>query len=222
MFENAYPKIVDRAVKTPVASLVRDGGAAMRRKLTQRGRDRRQQLMDRAATLFAERGYHPTAVADIVESLGVGKGVFYWYFSSKEELLVEILRSSHQDLRRRQQAAIGEEPDPILRIELGTRASMEWFREHRHFFTLFQFAATEERFAPVLRGNEQVAIADTVRHIKDAIVDGRIADQDPEVLAQAVVGVVEQLTRAYFFERDEPVDRVADAAVSFCLRGLTG
>jgi AcrR family transcriptional regulator len=194
----------------------------MRRKLTQRGRDRRHQLMDRAASLFAERGYHPTSVADIVSSLGVGKGVFYWYFSSKEELLVEILKASHQSLRRRQQAAIGDEPDPLLRIELGIRASMEWFREHRQFFTLFQFAATEERFAPVLRGNEEVAIADTVRHIKDAIVDGRIADQDPEMLAQAVVGVVEQLTRAYFFERDEPVGRVSDAAVSFCLHGLTG
>jgi|SRR5690242_17509660 AcrR family transcriptional regulator len=194
----------------------------MRRKLTQRGRDRRSQLMDRAAALFAERGYHPTSVADIVSSLGVGKGVFYWYFSSKEELLVEILKASHQGLRRRQQAAIGDEPDPLVRIELGIRASMEWFREHRQFFTLFQFAATEERFAPVLRNNEEVAIADTVRHIKDAIVDGRIADQDPEMLAQGVVGVVEQLTRAYFFERDEPVDRVSDAAVSFCLRGLTG
>lgn len=175
-----------------------------------------------AASLFAERGYHPTSVADIVQTLGVGKGVFYWYFSSKEELLAEILREGHQDLRRRQQAAIGDEPDPVVRIERGTRASMAWFREHRHFFTLFQFAATEERFAPVLRRNEEVAIADTVRHIKDAIVDGRIADQDPEVLAQAVVGVVEQLTRAYFFQRDEPVDRIADAAVSFCLHGLTG
>ncbi len=194
----------------------------MRRKLTQRGRDRRQQLMDCAAELFAERGYHPTAVADIVDRLGVGKGVFYWYFSSKEELLVEILRSSHHDLRRRQQVAIGDEPDPIVRIELGIRASMTWFREHRHFFNLFQFAATEERFAAVLRSNEQVAIADTVRHIKDAIVEGRIADQDPEVVAQAVVGVVEQLTRAYLFERDEPDERVANAAVSFCLRGLTG
>lgn len=194
----------------------------MRRKLTQRGRERRRQLMTCAASLFAERGYHPTSVADIVQTLGVGKGVFYWYFSSKEELLAEILREGHQDLRRRQQAAIGDEPDPIVRIERGTRASMAWFRDHRHFFTLFQFAATEERFAPVLRRNEEVAIADTVRHIKDAIVDGRIADQDPEVLAQAVVGVVEQLTRAYFFQRDEPVDRIADAAVSFCLHGLTG
>ncbi|MDQ1468483.1 MAG: TetR/AcrR family transcriptional regulator, cholesterol catabolism regulator, partial [Actinomycetota bacterium] len=38
--------------------------------------------MGHATALFAERGYHPTAVSDIVDSLGVGKGVFYWYFSS--------------------------------------------------------------------------------------------------------------------------------------------
>ncbi|HUF83502.1 MAG TPA: helix-turn-helix domain-containing protein, partial [Acidimicrobiia bacterium] len=101
----------------------------MRRKLTQRGKERRQQLMDHAAELFAERGYHPTSVADIVVSLGVGKGVFYWYFSSKEELLAEILRASHQDLRRRQQQAIADEPNPVERIELGIRASMQWFFE---------------------------------------------------------------------------------------------
>jgi AcrR family transcriptional regulator len=194
----------------------------MRRKLTQRGKDRRLQLMEHAAKLFAERGYHPTSVADIVESLGVGKGVFYWYFSSKEELLAEILRESHQALRRRQQQAIGDEPNPVVRIELGIRASIEWFLEHRKSFTLFQFAASDERFAPVLRRNHDVAIADTVRHIKEAIVDGLIADQNPEVLAEAMVGAINQLTQTYVFQRSEPVDRTSEAAVSFCLHGLVG
>jgi AcrR family transcriptional regulator len=194
----------------------------VRRRLTQRGKERRGQLMDHAAALFAERGYHPTSVADIVESLGVGKGVFYWYFSSKEELLAEILRASHQDLRRRQQHAIADEPSPVRRIELGIRASMQWFLEHRKYFTLFQFAASDERFAPVLRRNQEVAIADAVRHIKDGIVEGLIADQDPELLAQAIVGVVEQLTQTYIFERNETVERAADATVAFCLHGLTG
>jgi AcrR family transcriptional regulator len=175
-----------------------------------------------AAGLFAERGYHLTSVADVVEQLGAGKGVFYWYFPSKEDLFVELLREAHQSLRRRQRAAIGDETDPLVRIELGIRASIAWFAEHRDFFTLFQQASTEERFAPVLARHEEVAIADTVRHIKDGIVEGRIADQDPEVLAQAVVGVVEQLTRSYIFERQEPSDEVADAVVAFCLRGLVG
>ena len=192
----------------------------MRRKLTQRGRDRREQLLAHAARLFAERGYHPTAVSDIVASLGVGKGVFYWYFSSKEELLVEILKSSHLDLRRRQQAAIGDEADPVRRIELGIRASLDWFAQHREYFAIIQFAATDETFAPVLRRNREIGLGDTIKHIKDAIVEHEVADQDPEILANAIHGVVDQLTRRYLIERDEPVDRVADAAVDFCLGGL--
>jgi AcrR family transcriptional regulator len=194
----------------------------MRRKLTPRGRDRREQLITAAASLFAERGYHPTSVADIVEHLGVGKGVFYWYFSSKEELLVELLKSSHLSLRRRQQAAIGDEPDPIRRIELGIRASLAWFKQHREYFAIIQFAATDETFAPVLRRNREVGINDTIRHLKDAIVEGRINDTDPEMLAYAIHGVIGELTSRYLIEQDGDVERVADLAVAFCLRGLQG
>ena len=178
--------------------------------------------MSGAAHLFAERGYDPTSVAEIVESLGVGKGVFYWYFTSKEELLAEILKASNHDLRRRQQAAIGEEPDPVERLAIGVRATLDWFREHRDYFSIIQFAATDERFAPVLRRNRETALGDTMRHIKDAIVAGRIPDRDPEMLALAILGVVEQLARRYLVDGDEPVELVGDAAVSFCLHGLGG
>jgi AcrR family transcriptional regulator len=192
----------------------------MRRKLTQRGQERRDQLIRCAARLFAERGYHPTSVADIVEALGVGKGVFYWYFSSKEELLTELLKSSHLSLRRRQQAAIGDEPDPLRRIELGIRATLMWFHEHREYFAIIQFAATDETFAPVLARNREISLADTIRHLKDGIVDGRIADRDPALLAHAIHGVVAELTRHALLEGGQAVDEVADLCVSFCLDGL--
>jgi AcrR family transcriptional regulator len=175
-----------------------------------------------AAVLFADRGYHPTAVSDIVDSLGVGKGVFYWYFSSKEELLGEILRDAHLQLRRCQQAALADETDPLRRIELGILASLHWFRDHREYFAITQFAATDETFAPVLRRSREVAVDDTVRHIKEAIVERRIADGEPELLAHAILGVVDQLTRRYLIERDEPVEQIAAAAIAFCTRGLAG
>lgn len=178
--------------------------------------------MDFAAARFAENGYHPTSVAEIVQGLGVGKGVFYWYFSSKEELFLEILRESQQDLRRRQQQAIADEPDPVRRIELGIRASMAWFEEHRDLFKLTQFAATEDRFAPQLRRGQDVAVADAVRHVKEGIVDGEIRDGDPTVLAHAILGVTSHLARAFIHERGEPAAEVADAAVAFCLAGMLG
>ncbi len=60
----------------------------MTRRLTQRGQERRRQLLDFAIARFAENGYHPTSVAEIVQGLGVGKGVFYWYFESKDRSAV--------------------------------------------------------------------------------------------------------------------------------------
>ena len=50
------------------------------RHLTSQGAERKQQLLDAAARLFAEQGYAATRVADIVEAAGVAKGLFYWYF----------------------------------------------------------------------------------------------------------------------------------------------
>ena len=194
----------------------------MNRRLTSRGKERRRQLMDHATQLFAEHGYHPTSVAEIVQGLGVGKGVFYWYFESKESLLVDILKEAQHDLRRAQQQAIGEEADPLRRIELGIRASLAWLTENRRLITLFQFAATEERFAPTLRRGQEVAIADVVPHVKEGIVAGRIRDSDPLVLTHAILGVTNHLARAFVVERNESPDEIADAAVAFCLGGLTG
>ncbi len=194
----------------------------MRRKLTPRGRERREQLMACAARLFAERGYHPTSVADIVAALGVGKGVFYWYFTSKDELLVELLKASNHDLRKRQQAAITGVEDPVRRIELGIRATLSWFERHREYFAIIQFAATDETFAPALARNREISIADTIRHLKDGIVDGRIADRDPELLAHAIHGVVAELTRHAIVDGGVPLDDVADLCVAFCLQGLHG
>ncbi len=193
----------------------------MARRLTQRGKDRRNQLMRFAAARFAEQGYHPTSVSEIVSGLGVGKGVFYWYFDSKEQLFLEILREAQTDLRRRQQQAISGEGDPVRRIELGLRASMAWAEAHRDHNKLIQFAATEATFVSALRRGQDIAVADVVKHVEEAIALGRIRDTDPDVLAHAMVGVVSHLTRVFIYERGEAADAVADAAVAFCLKGLS-
>ena len=176
-----------------------------------------------ATARFAEQGYHPTSVSEIVAGLGVGKGVFYWYFDSKEQLFLEILREAQTDLRRKQQQAIVDETDPIRRIELGLRASLEWSEAHRDHNKLIQFAATEGTFTAALRRGQDIAVADVVKHVKEAIAQGRIRDDaDPDVLAHAMVGVAGHLTRTFIYERGEKAEAVGDATVAFCLHGVLG
>ena len=52
--------------------------------------ERRDAIIDTSATVFARRGYHATGIAELCTANGVGKGAFYYYIGSKEELLAAI------------------------------------------------------------------------------------------------------------------------------------
>ncbi len=194
----------------------------MARRLTPRGEQRRNELLAFATERFAANGYHPTSVAELVDGLGVGKGVFYWYFDSKEELFLEIMVTGERQLRRAQHAAMGDEEDPVRRIELGIRASMEWWAEHRDLYNLVQFAATEATFAEHVRKGQKVALSDTRRLVQDAMDAGAVPDGDADTVAQAILGVSTVLARTLLLRKNRPPHEVADAVVDFCWYGLLG
>jgi AcrR family transcriptional regulator len=194
----------------------------MDRKLTQRGEERRQQLMAYATSRVAQNGFHPTSVAEITEGLGVGKGVFYWYFDSKEALLRAILADAQLDLRRRQRAAVSGAATPVDGIERGIRASMEWSIQHADYFRLFQFAATDDRFNGGLRKGEQVAVNDAARVLEAAMDAGEITAGDATLLSHALLGVHTHLVHLVHRGVLQATDEVIDTAVDFCLHGLLG
>ena len=66
----------------------------MREPTTRRGRDTRRRIIAVAAELMYERGVSATSVGDVLAASGTGKSQFYHYFSSREELLAEVL--NHQ------------------------------------------------------------------------------------------------------------------------------
>jgi AcrR family transcriptional regulator len=59
---------------------------------------RRQQIMDVAADLFAERGFHRVTVDDLGAALGVSGPALYHHFPSKEALLGDMLVSISEQL----------------------------------------------------------------------------------------------------------------------------
>jgi AcrR family transcriptional regulator len=191
----------------------------MSRRLTPKGARRRQQLMDFAARRFAAEGYHATSVTSIVEGLGVGKGVFYWYVDSKDELLTEILTDALDSMRQAQREAIAGEPDPARRIELGIRTSLHWLAEHRHLFVLMEFARTEERWADLIRQGDARIVADALPHVSAGITAGLLRGEDPTVLTTAILGVTAHLARVLVLDQGEDPDRVAEAAIAFCRQG---
>jgi AcrR family transcriptional regulator len=163
--------------------------AGAERQLTSQGRERKQQLVDCAAQLFAERGFEETRIKDIVDAAGVAKGLFYWYFENKEALFAEVAADIRLRLRKHQAAAIDPEADPLRQIRQGAQASVHFMAENAHFFSLLE----AETGAVTQESRRQ----GTAQHIRDvgALIErgqreGVIVDEDPALLALAVVGSV--------------------------------
>ena len=63
----------------------------------------KEQITNQSIQLFEEKGFSQTSIQDIVDALNVTKGTFYYYFSSKEQLLMDIHLKYIDNLLIRQQ-----------------------------------------------------------------------------------------------------------------------
>ena len=159
------------------------------RQLTDQGRERKQQLIDCAAALFAERGFAETRIKDIVDAAGVAKGLFYWYFENKEALFAEVAADIRLKLRKHQAAAVDPQGDALTQIREGAEASVRFMAEHAHFFSLLE-AETGSLTEEARRRGTQQHIRDVMAILQIGQRSGLIVDEDPELLAMGVAGTV--------------------------------
>ncbi len=150
------------------------------RRLTAQGQERKQQLLDQAAVLFAERGYADTRILDIVQAAGVAKGLFYWYFENKEALFRELVELNRLNLRRAQADAIDPDAEPLLQIRQGAEASVRYMARYAHFFSLLEVENLEKQFADELRKGTEIHVGDVAAIIRAGVADGTIRDEDPD------------------------------------------
>jgi TetR/AcrR family transcriptional repressor of nem operon len=93
---------------------------------------KREHIIDAATRLIHLRGYHATSIEDILRATGLGKGNFYHYFASKEELGFAIL--DRQTARFAEGAlgkAFGGNRDPLEQINTYLDLLLERARKAR-------------------------------------------------------------------------------------------
>lgn len=191
------------------------------RQLTSQGAERKQQLLDAAARLFAEQGYAATRVVDIVDAAGVAKGLFYWYFDNKEALFRELATEIRRRLRRQQAAAMDDGETALVRLLQGAVASVRFMAENAPFFSLLEVEG--RNVSDVLRQGTEQHLSDVQALIVEGQADGTVTDTEPaELLALAVVGTVGQFSHFHRTGRiDLSLDELAGYVARLAARVLT-
>jgi AcrR family transcriptional regulator len=180
-------------------------GAASPAADTARRAQTRQALLDAAAALFAERGYHETGVPDIVRAAGVSQGTFYQYFSHRRDVLMALSQAA--------QVAVGERP-PVRGTEIGDRlrAEINWYLvETLRFTTLAKVwhdaAAYDREIAVMMREARAARAAQFATAIRQTETAAGI---DPDIGGMAIVAMIEELAYRWFVEEEGPGRKTGD------------
>ena len=72
-------------------------------------KDQHSKIIDNAARLMSEKGYKGTSLQEIADRVGIHKSTLFHYFRNKEELLLEVLRISIEEVTARLNRIINDE-----------------------------------------------------------------------------------------------------------------
>ena len=154
-------------------------------------KERRDAIVDTSATVFARRGYHATGIAELCEVNGFGKGAFYYYIGSKEELLAAIHDRVMDEvmLGADRVAAAGGSPSAQLAM-LGTELLdvIHHYPDHVWVF-LHEFPALTGERAEQFRTRRREYERRVESVLRAGVESGEFRDVDPWLTARAWLGM---------------------------------
>ncbi len=100
------------------------------------GDDRKEQIFEAGARLFAEKGYGRTSLQEVADALGVTKPALYYYYRSKEELLFEITSFVMDRVTADLREVGGASLPPVEKLRELIRRYVLFFAAHPHELTI--------------------------------------------------------------------------------------
>lgn len=152
------------------------------------GEERKKEILMIARKLFVEKGYDQTSINDILKIIEIAKGTFYYYFTSKEELLEEIIMQIVVEGADRAKLILQDDTVPILqRIVMAVLAQAPEFEgAHRLAEELHKVenAKLEQQYRKVMLKKMTEVLEDT---IIEARAEGKIHTDYPRECIESIL-----------------------------------
>lgn len=154
---------------------------------------RRDEIIQDATKLFAERGFHGTSMADICKAANIGRGVLYHYISSKEDLLLAIHERSAEPLLARTQEVVSRRKPADLILRDLSRVLMQTISEYLYEVTVFlhewRALANNQADWSKVRGKRRQIERTIEETIEKGQRQGLFRDTDPRLATLAFLGM---------------------------------
>ena len=186
---------------------------------------RKNQILDAAAVVFAEKGFHPATTKDIAKQAGISEGTIYNYFTTKPALLLGIFD--------RMKATIIAENMPPLPEELDLRTFLRASLHHplmalkQDNFGLFRIVVSEMMVNEELRTLYYQQILEPTLTLAESYLGKQMAKRGYNPLSvatlRAISGMVLGLMMEYIMGNttlEDQWESLPDFLADLLLKGL--
>lgn len=184
----------------------------------------KEKITTQSITLFERKGFSHTSIQDIVNELEVTKGTFYYYFSSKEQLLMDIHSHYITNLLNRQERILDNDQisqkdklSKIIRLlvsditDKGPSARV-FFREVRHL--------GNKNIEDIKKKRDQFRL-NIERTVQDGVNQGEFRHGlRVDMVTFGILGITNWSYQWYKPDGDVSVDELVEIYVDMILKGI--
>jgi AcrR family transcriptional regulator len=204
------------ALHPPVASPWEPAGTRAQQRAV-----KRHAVLQTAAQMFNERGFHATSLDDIAERLKVSKPTLYYYIESKDQILLECVRIALDLIQR-----------GIDEVRAAGGSAVDQLRACMHIYTtvvtqdfgMCVIRIGEDPLPEPLKKDLRALKADIDlqfrRLIEEGVAEGSLAPCDPKMAAFVVAGALSWVARWYRADGPLTPAQIADQAIALLLDGV--
>lgn len=157
-----------------------------------RGRRTEEQLIQIATELFCSGGYNGTSIAELAKSIGVTNASVYYYFPSKQQLLLRVLQSGLDGFLSRLEEIVELEVSPREKLRLAIKNHLDFVFRRRDAISVF---LRERRFLESPYSEDYQRNVDRydelfVAIIRDGIPVGDFPSVDARITSLIILGAL--------------------------------
>jgi AcrR family transcriptional regulator len=186
--------------------------------------ERRQQIIDAALFVFTQKGFHAANVSDVAAQAGVSQGTIYWYFESKEELLMAALLSFVEGIGEQAVEAMGQSTSASEKLRVLARTMADFPKEAAVLFPLFlSYWSSSSKREEAGRFWVELLVEykdQLVAAVDEGMDSGEFRPVDAEALVWAVMAAYDGLAAYLLLMPDLDPMQVSRTFIEILIRGL--
>ena len=182
----------------------------------------RESILNAAAQIFQEKGYHAASMQDIAEAVDLKKGSLYHHVDSKQEILLALLDEALIMIVERLESAISPGNSPTQNINQLMRAYLDFLAENRSLSSVllleYRSLETEYKDLHIPRRDQVEAIWNQV--LAEGISSGEFRIDQPGLASKALLGVLNWTITWFREDGALSTTQIADYLSNLFLEGL--